>query len=190
MSKQKITFPDNLYEALLIDEKDITANVAERWRSLKYVISHLGDKEEDVICLIYENDTSIAEAAKMMGISQYQLKGIHYEALRKLQEPERMGVILHGIKPYAEREFQERLQKMTAQMLFAYGINDYTHLIPLTELDIALRTYNCLYRAGVRTLKDILDLGDEGLAKVKDLGNKSTQDVLDALEKLKKNKPM
>lgn len=54
--------------------------------------------------------------------------------------------------------------------------------ITLEELDLSVRSFNCLKRAGIDTLADIffkLDTeGIEGMRKVRNLGNKSLEEVL------------
>lgn len=60
--------------------------------------------------------------------------------------------------------------------------------ITLEELDLSVRSFNCLKRAGIDTLTDIFhkldNEGIEGLLKVRNLGRKSLEEVLEkAIEK-------
>jgi len=53
--------------------------------------------------------------------------------------------------------------------------------IGLEELDFSVRTFNCLRRAGKNTLGEIADMTMEELLKVRNLGRKSPQEVVNKL---------
>lgn len=50
--------------------------------------------------------------------------------------------------------------------------------ISIEELEFSVRTYNCLNRAGIRTLRDICKKTPEDMMKVRNLGRKSLEEVL------------
>ena len=55
----------------------------------------------------------------------------------------------------------------------------------LEDLDLSIRAYNCLKRAGCETVRDILNRGgEEYLLQVRNLGRKSTDEVLEKLKSL------
>lgn len=54
----------------------------------------------------------------------------------------------------------------------------------IDELDFSVRTYNCLWRAKVETVADIINLGEEGLMHVRNLGKKSYNEVVEKLATL------
>lgn len=53
--------------------------------------------------------------------------------------------------------------------------------MPLAELDFSVRSYNCLARAGVKTISDITAMTDEQLKNVRNLGRKSYEEVIGKL---------
>lgn len=52
------------------------------------------------------------------------------------------------------------------------------------EMDLSVRTYNCLKRAGINTLDELCELTPEYLAKVHNLGRKSYDEIIDMLKRL------
>jgi len=52
---------------------------------------------------------------------------------------------------------------------------------PIEYLDLSVRAYVCLTRAGVKTIGDLLAMTDEELRKVKNLKKKGVWDVKDRL---------
>lgn len=52
---------------------------------------------------------------------------------------------------------------------------------PLAELDLSVRTFNILYRAGYSTVKELLDADAEKIVNLPDLGLKNFSDLIDVL---------
>lgn len=49
------------------------------------------------------------------------------------------------------------------------------------ELDLSVRSYNCLKRAGINTVEDLISKTEEDMMKVRNLGRKSLEEVLQKL---------
>ena len=56
--------------------------------------------------------------------------------------------------------------------------------MPIEELDLSVRSYNCLKRAGVNTVEELTRKTEEDMLKVRNLGKKSLQEVKDKLAEL------
>ena len=54
----------------------------------------------------------------------------------------------------------------------------------IEELDLSVRSYNCLKRAGINTVEDLTSRTEEEMMKVRNLGRKSLDKVLGKLEEL------
>ena len=54
----------------------------------------------------------------------------------------------------------------------------------IEELDLSVRSYNCLKRAGINTVADLADMSEPEMLKVKNLGRKSLVEVKDKLDSL------
>ena len=54
----------------------------------------------------------------------------------------------------------------------------------IEELDLSVRSYNCLKRAGINTVEDLTNRTEEDMMKVRNLGKKSLDEVLQKLKAL------
>ncbi|HIK56618.1 MAG TPA: DNA-directed RNA polymerase subunit alpha [Synechococcales cyanobacterium M55_K2018_004] len=54
--------------------------------------------------------------------------------------------------------------------------------IPIEELQLSVRAYNCLKRAQINTVADLLDYTQEDLLEIKNFGAKSAEEVIEALQ--------
>lgn len=55
---------------------------------------------------------------------------------------------------------------------------------PIEDLDLSVRSYNCLKRAGIHTLGELIEKTEEDMMKVRNLGKKSLKEVKQKLEEL------
>ena len=55
---------------------------------------------------------------------------------------------------------------------------------PIDDLDLRVRTYNCLKHAGVNTVEDLVNMTWEEFIRIRNLGKKSAEEVLFKLEQL------
>jgi len=61
--------------------------------------------------------------------------------------------------------------------------NDYFDTVFIEELELSVRAYNCLKRANVNTLSDLLKYSPEDLLEFKNFGQKSADEVCENLKK-------
>ena len=54
----------------------------------------------------------------------------------------------------------------------------------IEDLDFSVRAYNCLKRAGVHTLQDLVNKSENDMMKIRNLGKKSLKEVLDKIRDL------
>ena len=55
---------------------------------------------------------------------------------------------------------------------------------PIEDLDLSVRSYNCLKRAGIHTLGELIEKTEEDMMKVRNLGKKSLKEVKQKLEEM------
>jgi len=56
------------------------------------------------------------------------------------------------------------------------------HQILIEELQLSVRAYNCLKRAHIHSISDLLDYSQDELLEIKNFGQKSAEEVIDALK--------
>lgn len=54
----------------------------------------------------------------------------------------------------------------------------------IEELDLSVRSFNCLKRAGINTVEDLINKSEEDMMKVRNLGKKSLEEVIEKLSSL------
>ncbi len=48
----------------------------------------------------------------------------------------------------------------------------------IEELDLSVRSFNCLKRAGINTVQDLINKTEDDMMKVRNLGRKSLEEVI------------
>ena len=66
------------------------------------------------------------------------------------------------------------------------GENPQEKVLEMTieELDLSVRSFNCLKRAGINTVEDLINKSEEEMMKVRNLGKKSLEEVIAKLRSL------
>ena len=54
----------------------------------------------------------------------------------------------------------------------------------IEELDLSVRSYNCLKRAEINTVADLMQKSEDDMIKVRNLGRKSLEEVKKKLQEL------
>ena len=101
----------------------------------------------------------------------------HFENVKKengTEKPHDYFVIFHetGADILGERVFlkMEKAQKALLRRKREENMLQEMRKQPISELGFSHRTYNCLKRAGMQTVGDLLDASDEDLCRVRGLG--------------------
>ena len=55
----------------------------------------------------------------------------------------------------------------------------------IEDLDFSVRAYNCLKRAGIHTLQDLVNKSESDMMKIRNLGKKSLKEVLDKIRDMR-----
>jgi len=68
----------------------------------------------------------------------------------------------------------------TASIMAEKSENEKEKVLDLTidELDLSVRSFNCLKRAGINTVEDLIGKSEEDMMKVRNLGHKSLEEVI------------
>ena len=56
--------------------------------------------------------------------------------------------------------------------------------LTIEELDLSVRSFNCLKRAGINTVGDLVNKSEDDMMKVRNLGRKSLEEVMAKLDSL------
>ncbi len=72
----------------------------------------------------------------------------------------------------------------TTSFMAEKGSSDKEKVLDMTieELDLSVRSFNCLKRAGINTVEDLIEKSEEDMMKVRNLGRKSLEEVIAKLD--------
>ena len=83
--------------------------------------------------------------------------------------------------------FVELVDSMSNTSILVSREEDKVHklmIMSIEDMDLSVRSYNCLKRAGINTVEDLIHKSEEDMLKVKNLGRKSLDEVIHKLESL------
>ena len=71
-----------------------------------------------------------------------------------------------------------------AKIMVEKGDSSKEKVLDMTieELDLSVRSFNCLKRAGINTVEDLIGKTEEDMMKVRNLGRKSLEEVIAKLD--------
>lgn len=203
-------YPYNLIEEIY-DERRTGPYDEDRLKGLEYVLGLLSERERQVLCDRFEDELSLYETGKKYNITRERIRQIEAKAIRKLRHPARMKYITQGyaatsgeLRQIVEERYKSTLESLEAEYLVKIAelrdkislIEDKTQKLtatkdaneiitdigtPLEELNLSVRSYNCLARHGIKTLYDICALTYDDLQKVRNMGRKSVEEVVECV---------
>jgi len=83
--------------------------------------------------------------------------------------------------------FIELVENMSNSSILVSREEDKVHkllVMSVEDMDLSVRSYNCLKRAGINTVEDLIKKSEDDMLKVKNLGRKSLDEVIHKLESL------
>ena len=161
-------------------------------------LNELTDREQQVLYMRYNNNMSLEETARRFKVTRERIRQVEAKALRKLKHPRHLKHWLmdtmdkaHDIA--AERD-RLRLENITLRekldgIMKAMGVEEKdikpeeppkpdTRSIPIDELDLSVRSYNCLKRARYNYVSDLEKATMEDLMRVRNLGRRSLEEIV------------
>lgn len=143
------------------------------FEAVMMALNSLTEKEKTILVsrfgLDYGTPRTLEEVGKILGVTREHIRQLEAKALRKMRTPSRLCKLpaLFGfIPPMAP-------------------VKDFGHLDPhskIEDLGLTVRAYNCLKRfAHIDTIDDILDYPKEDWPKIKNLGRKALEEVVEKM---------
>ena len=190
-------YPYNLARAILQDdEKAMELSV----NGIEQALSTLTERERRVIEHRAKGRLTLEQVGKLENVTRERIRQIEAKALRKLRHPSRIAKMraysYQDVMRHSE-EYNQLLQKVhelekIIRMYAKKKINEGemqelaekadVSQIPIEELDLSVRSYNCLKRKGINCIGDLLELTLADLQIVRNLGRKSMEEILQKLK--------
>ena len=86
-----------------------------------------------------------------------------------------LGIFVKLVDNMAEKEILISQDNESQAKIYEMAIED---------LDLSVRSYNCLRRAGINTVKDLTEKTEDDMLKVRNLGKKSLEEVMKKIDDL------
>ncbi|MBU1112216.1 MAG: hypothetical protein KJ896_05560, partial [Nanoarchaeota archaeon] len=174
------------------------------WTELKKSIVHdvldtLTERERDVIGIrfgLYSNEPKTFEqAGHDFSVTRERVRQIEAKALRKLQHPMRSKKLKGLIGLATDRDvmayktgLEEQERREQEYLREGYNMKGEPNPFlekPIDELEVSIRTKNCLDRLGVKTVEELVEYSQVDLLRSGHFGNKSLREVREELEGMK-----
>ena len=180
-------YPWNLICAVLDGRKDLVYKVYVP--EFMKAVDTLTYREHKVVEMRYANDMTFEKCGKSLGVTRERVRQIEAKALRKLQNPRFskhyiLDTINKAFEIDGERARLERENNQLVARLNALGDKiarekkTQERKVDIDEMELSVRSYNCLRRAGINFVSDLEGMTYEKLKKVRNLGRKSILEVI------------
>ena len=153
----------------------------------KVMHERLTDRELTVLELRNGRNMTLEDVGKEFGVTRERIRQVEQKAIRKLRHPanlKRMSVVPYEEYARLEAENQDlktKLEYAEKNALPAYEEKKIED-IRIEDLELSVRSFNCLRRVGIKTVGDIVNFSKtRGLEKCRNLGRKSLQEIADKL---------
>ena len=188
-------YPFNLSLAVVGGRKDMLWHVYPP--AIEDALKTLTEREQKVLELRYQKGMTLQRTSEYFGISRERIRQVEAKALRKLRHPFRFRrCLLDTTEKAVELEKENsrlRLQNVIlSDKLKNAGIlsNDEveavkkpdTASIDISDMELSVRSYNCLRRTGINTLYDLTQMSMDNMMKVRNLGRRSLMEIIDKMK--------
>lgn len=193
--REVLNYPDNLIDLFFSDDADVDITYIEEHfdKNFTELLLTLSPRESECIRLYFKEGYTLESIAKQKGVTRERVRQIIAKGLRRLKHPSRIKYLRYGKELY---ELQNSVLKMKEAlenkiniiakriaMPSLYSVQvQAVEFIPIDVLELSVRSYNCLRRAGINTMGDLLLLSEDKLRTIRNLGNKSLREILMKLE--------
>lgn len=162
---------------------------------------YITPREFAILELRYNRFLSLEQIGKKIGVTRERIRQIEKKALHKLQHYREKIIFNDYFK--AEQELKEKHQALINELtqeinslgeiklwleMMPKGLYDYFHK-PICKqnievLNLSVRGYNCLKRANINTIEDLLKKSEEDLQKIRNMGSHTLYEIKSKLKEL------
>ena len=189
-------WPYNLLDELIGDtwSKPLSN---DQFAGLNYAIESLSDREKYCVKEYFLEEKSMKDIACHYDVTYERIRQIIHKALRKLRSPDRFKYVRYGFEGYwiVDQTRKEELRRKHLQVLIHQNERMEKKLdiskrdndeemekllsISLLELNLSVRSYNCLHRwmPEIKTLYDLTRVTGQELMNCRNLGIKSFREI-------------
>lgn len=156
------------------------------------IFETLSDRENYVLIRRYFKNkdfsmNSYREIGEELGVTPERVRQIELRAIRKLKHPCRLRRFEYVFSTNKKELDEDYIKTMLSDGV-TFSFNEVAirtkRDIPIEEMNLSVRSYNCLKRSGILTSGDLFDKTELDLMRTRNLGKKSLKEVLDKRKEL------
>ena len=200
-------YPENVLGIATIDNSMYAPEILERFEE---ILKEFTPREQEIIALRYQQYKTFEEIGKVYGVTRERVRQILTKAIIKIRYKFTHFVEKIEFEKFEKQE-QEFYQKSyddlvakrqelielfkqngeyTEEMEIYFGevfpksaVKVRYEDLDIEELDLSVRSYNCLRRVGIKKIGDLLKLSyPYDYWKIRNLGKKSLKEIVDKLK--------
>ena len=175
-------------------------------QSLAYVLAGLTEREQGILIARYKDAMTYEAVGKNYGVTRERIRQIEAKAIRKLRHPTRIKFLIYGVSGLIHKAYADKVDRrlenainhiaeIAEGMKTIGGAEEFAKIaeierakrtgepILIETVVFSVRTFNCLKRAGLDSLQDVANLTAEELTRVRNLGKKGYNEVVEELKK-------
>ena len=193
----KEEYPQNLIEAIIDDNSQQLP--CDFNQTLAYILAGMSEREQRVIEMYFRYNMTYMQIGKTFNVTQERIRQIKEKAIRKLRHPSRLNLLKTGIRNQIRDAYDKGRQETTNTYLKVMTNkiskientlkintdNDNTKIpikpTSIEDINLSVRSYNVLKRAGCNTLESIAKLSRNEFTKIRNLGQRSAEEILEKL---------
>ena len=177
---QELPWPENLIteiglEYAFPETKEYVNLNDDQMEGLAYVMDQLSDRERVVLLLRYKEHKTLDDTAIYFNVTNVRIRQIIAKSIRKLRHESRIPYYRDGYQATLDKREKTREKILT-------DLGEQIRETSLDKLNLSVRTYNCLKRAGYTTLGDLAVTDPKKIKDVRDLGTKSFAELQEILQ--------
>ena len=137
--------------------KTLIPDVEERiWKKIEN--SNLGERELKILRYRMVDGLTLEQVGKLLGVTRERVRQIEAKAFRKLRHPDKRFAEILEIKDvnYYKNLMEEFFEIVKINTIkneqVSETVDEPLKNIPIEDLNLSLRAYNCLKREGITTV--------------------------------------
>ena len=197
-----LEYPLNLIYAVFEDEAEEIAERADIIpdfnASIEYVLCTLSERERKILKNRFVDLLTLEQTGKLFGVTKDRIRQIEAKAIRKLRHPSRAKYFRYGVSAIIENirtDYYNKFSELEGKLIELCKLNMKTadeviqdHELRrkyaptnIEQMDLSVRSYNCLKRAGIDTLQHLAQLSYNDLIRIRNLGRRSVDEIIGKL---------
>ena len=176
-------FPYNMILDALDGNKEELDDVylSAFWHSYKSLMP----REKDVLEMYYKKHMTLKQIGEKYSMTGEAIRHIKAKGLRKIAVRKRLYIFDPVAILEENRQLKQEMAKKDAIIQSLDSCSDKlveNALVSIDELELSVRSYNCLHRAGYEYVSDFAGKNLNDIVKIRNLGPKSLEEIVEKLK--------